>query len=114
MNDPDDILLDEESFLQNHVLEDQGSISDVPTIRYYQKRYAYSLSNNDQKAARMFKEYEALEMLRRLQAELLWVRNNQVLHTTLDSVLGKTRRSRYRGYDAWAKLMLLWISQAKK
>ena len=105
---------DEDALLEP-LLEDQlGSVTSVPTVEYYQRRYAHSLSNNDQKAARLFKEYESVEKVRRLQQELLWVRNGQVLTQTLENILGKTRKSKYSGFENWAKLMLLWVAQAKK
>ena len=94
--------------------QDQGSITAIPTLNYYQKSYASTISNNDQKAVRLFKEYESLEKIRRLQAELGWVSSGQVYFQTLDSVVGKKRKSKYKGYEEWAKLMLIWLSQAKR
>lgn len=94
--------------------ESEGSITAVPTLHDYQKRYALSCSNNDQKAVRLFKEYESMEKVRRLQAELMWVSSGQVYSPVLDSILGKTRKAKYNGYNNWAKLMLLWISQFKR
>ena len=114
MIESDDLDAEGEQFIQDHVLNDKGSVTAVPTLQFYQRRYAYALANNDQKAARLFKEYESTEMVRRFQSELMWVRNGQVLEQTLDGILGKTRRSKYKGYTEWAKLMLLWVSNAKK
>lgn len=91
-----------------------GSITATPTLRYYQKRYALSLSENDQKAIRLFKEYESLEMIRRLQAELQAVATGQVYEQTLFANIGKKRKGRYGTYEEWAKLMLIWLAQAKR
>ena len=90
-----------------------GSITSIPTLGYYQKSYAGSLGNNDQKAVKVFKQYEGLEKVRRLQSELGWIANKQVYEPVLDSIASRTRKTRYKGYDAWAKLMLQWLAQAK-
>lgn len=92
----------------------QGTITAVPTLLYYQKRYGLSCSNNDQKAVRMFKEYESMEKVRRLQAELMWVSSEQVYTPVLDNILGKTRRVKHDGYHKWGKLMLVWLAQYQR
>ena len=94
--------------------QDEGTITAVPTLRYYQKRYGLSCSNNDRKAVRMFKEYESMEKVRRLQAELMWVSTGQIYSPVLDSILGKTRKVKYDGYDKWGKIMLVWLAQFKR
>ena len=90
-----------------------GSITAIPMITYYQKTYALSLSNNDQKAIKVFKQYESTEKVRQLQAELRWVANGQVYVPALDGILTKKRKGRYKGYSKWAKLMTIWLAQAK-
>ena len=103
-----------ESELPQGTNEDEGTITTVPTLHYYQKRYGISCSNNDQKAVRMFKEYESMEKVRRLQAELMWVSTGQVYTPVLDNVLGKTRKVKYSGYDKWGKMMLVWLAEFKR
>ncbi len=92
----------------------EGTITAVPTLRYYQKRYALSCANNDQKAIRMFKEYESVENVRRLQSELMWVSGGQVYSPVLDTILGKTRKVKHNGYNHWGKIMLVWLAQYKR
>lgn len=86
----------------------------LPAIEYYQKSYAKSLDNNDQKAVRLFREFESHEKLRRLQQELMWLRDGKVKESTCDRVLGKKRKGKYESYAAWGRLMLLWLVQAKR
>ena len=93
---------------------EEGHISHLPTIVYYQKTYAQSLGDNDQKAVKVFTDYESQEKLRRLQSELLWVKKGQAAEKACDNIIGKKRRSKYRGYSKWAEMMLLWIIEANK
>jgi hypothetical protein len=113
-SDDEEINDEDDQLPQLDTADADGSITSVPTLRYYQKRYAGTLSDNDQKAVRLFKEYENLEMVRRLQSELLWVANGQVYEQALDSNIGKKRKGRYKTYAEWAKLMLQWLAQAKR
>ena len=81
----------------------------VPTLEFYERSYAKSCDGNDQKALLTFKNYESKEKLRRLQAELQWVKESRVSEVVCDRVIGKKRKSRHQSYEHWAKLMLLWI-----
>ena len=89
------------------------AVAAVPTILYYQRTYAGSLANNDQKAVGVFKQYESHEKLRRLQNELVAVKNSKVRESSLERVLGVKRRMQHRSFEHWAELMLLWITTAK-
>lgn len=111
----DDYEYEEEDFAEMESEQSGGgSITAIPVLNNYQKTYASTMSNNDQKAIKLFKEYESLEKIRRLQAELLWVSSEQVYWQTLDTVIGKKRKSKYKSYSEWAKLMLIWLDQAKR
>ncbi|MCC6953351.1 MAG: hypothetical protein IT290_04470 [Deltaproteobacteria bacterium] len=85
----------------------------VPTIDYFQKNYGRSLEGNDQKAVRVFRDYEPNERLRRLQNELQQVKDKKVSENVLHAVVGKKRMHKYQGYDRWASLMLMWIVSKK-
>ena len=84
-------------------------IVSVPTIDYFEKTYGRSLEGNDQKAIWVFREYETKEKIRRLQQELIWIKEGRVPDKTLKALIGEKRRSRYEGYDKWAARMLLWL-----
>jgi hypothetical protein len=99
--------------------QDGGSMSAeqvvfLPTVEYYQKTYAGTLDDNDQKAVRLFKDYESHEKVRRLQQELIWVRDGKVKEITCDRLIGKKRRGKYSSYQGWGKLMLQWLAAVKK
>ena len=85
----------------------------IPAFVYYQRTYATSLENNDQKALGVFKQYEADEKVRSLQTDLMRIKDGMIKENTLDSSVGKKRKGKYGTYERWASLMLLWLSQAK-
>ena len=88
--------------------------SGLNTIREYNRSYATALEGNDMKAVRLFRQYEAQEKLRRLQNELMMVKADKVDEKACDAVIGKKRKVKYKGYSAWASLMLQWIASAKR
>jgi hypothetical protein len=95
--------------------KEQGKISsNLSTIRDYMRIYAHGMDDNDQKAVRAFRQYEAQEKLRRLQGELVLVKGERVLENSCDQVIGKKRKSKYNSYSNWAALMLQWMSGPKK
>ena len=89
-------------------------VTSIPTIKYYRDMYAPASDANDQKGVAAFKMFESMEKVRRLQRELEYVKGGKVSNTVLDKTLGKQRMSRYQDYENWARLMLLWITQAKQ
>ena len=83
LDDLDDLDDPENEFLPPGMDESDGTVTAIPTIRDYQKHYALSLDNNDQKAVRLYKQYESMERVRRFQNELSWVGNGQVYAAAL-------------------------------
>lgn len=92
----------------------EGRFSTLPVLAYYQKMYAASLGDNDQKAVKLFRDYEPHEKLRRLQFELNAVKNKQATTKACDISIGKKRLSKYQSYSRWAANMLIWFSEYKK
>ena len=90
-----------------------ATIKLIPTIDYFQKNYGRSLEGNDQKAVRVFRDYEPKEKLRRFQHELQQIKDKRVSENVLHAVVGKKRMHKYQGYDRWASLMLMWIVSKK-
>ena len=89
----------DEDYHEEHGEEDEGpggSISFLPTIKYYEKLYGISLGQNDQKAVSVFADYEPKEKLRRLQTELLWVKEGRATEAACDTIIGKKRKHRHR------------------
>ncbi len=83
----------------------------LPTLKDYERRYGVSLAGNDKKALRCFREYESKERVRRLQSELLLIKQGKVTEKACTQVVGKKRLAKYGSYEEWAKLMLLWLSE---
>jgi hypothetical protein len=106
-------ITSEESTTES-IVEVTGSITSIPMIAFYQKRYANSLANNDIKAAKLFKQYETTEAIKRFQNELLSIKSGLVAETTLTLTLGKSRQTKHKGFNNWAKLMLLWLAEQRK
>ena len=92
----------------------QGRLSSLPTIIYYEKTYAKSLGGNDQKAVGVFKSFESQERLRRLQSELIAIKNGHASDKACEVAVGKKRLAKYQKYEDWAALMLLWLTTAKR
>lgn len=91
----------------------QKTVSHLPTLEYYQRTYANNMDNNDQKAVAAFREYESHEKLRRLQTELQWLKNEQVVEKTCDRLIKKKRKGKYGSYARWATLMLMWCASKR-
>ena len=86
----------------------------LPTVKEYMKLYAKNMDGNDQKAVAFFKSYESQEKVRRLQAELILLKEGQVDISACDNIVGKKRSSKYGSYEKWGSLMLVWLAEAKK
>ena len=87
----------------------ETQIASIPTVLEWQKSYGRSCEGNDQKAVRIFRDYESKEKVRRLQNELQLIKDDKVRENVLEEVVGKKRMQKYQSYSGWAKLMLLWI-----
>lgn len=90
------------------------SISLLPTIQEYDRKYGISLEGNDQKAVRAFREFESREKLVRLRNELIWVKSEIVTEKACNWVIGKKRKAKHGSYKHWAELMLLWMLSKRK
>ncbi len=100
---------DDES--QQNIAQQEASVaSSLPTLVYYEKMYAKNFEGNDQKALFVFRRYESHEKLRRLQNELVCVKNAQAGMSMCDRIIGKKRKGKYQSYERWASLMLLWLA----
>ena len=89
-------------------------IANLPEFKYYLRTYGQGSPFNDQKMARVFREFESKERLRRFQRELSLVKNGSVSEKICDQIIGKKRKARFHNYRDWAVLMLLWLSEGKR
>ena len=113
MNDDNDDYLDEDATSERDSFteeEQTASLQALPTIDYFEKKYGRSMQN-DQKAVKVFRDYESVEKLRRLQNELVYVKEQRVGERTCHFIIGPKRSAKHGGYSHWAQLMLLWIAQ---
>jgi hypothetical protein len=113
VHDDDEEFLSEEDESQvgEYTEEEQAdSLKALPTLDYFEKRYGRSMQN-DQKAVKVFRDYESMEKLRRLQNELVYVKEQRVGERTCQFIIGRKRAAKHGSYSHWAQLMLLWIAQ---
>lgn len=89
-------------------------LASLPTLEYFQRTYSKSMEGADQKAVGVFKDYETAEKTRRLQNELMWIKDGKVSESTCNRIIGKKRKSKYQSYNRWAELMLIWLATHKK
>ena len=78
----------------------------IPAILYYQKTYAASCGNNDQKAIRLYKEFENRDKMQRLKVELHAVLKGRVGEELLGKILSASRKGRFGSYSKWAMYVL--------
>ncbi len=93
----------------DEVPADQVKYAFIPTVEYYHKTYAVSCGGEDQRALRIFRDFEPKEKLRRLQFELQQIRDKKAHPRACEVIIGKKRKARYESYERWAQLMLLWL-----
>ena len=68
----------------------------------------------DQKAVEVFMECETHEVVSGLRAELYGVSQGNFRPDFMDANVGKARSLRHGNYQAWARLMLLWMAGYKR
>lgn len=90
-------------------------MSEGPTYtRVYYWVQNYGLSGiPDQKAVENYMECETHEQVKMLRFELEMMAQGNYKQENLDRIVGVKRRFKHDSYDAWAKLMLLWIAGYK-
>ena len=93
-----------------HEQRGKGRLQAIPAIAYYEKSYGHSLEGNDRKGIQIFKTYETLEQVRRIQRDLQNVKDGKVAEHVCDSIIGKKRRAKYTSYQKWAGYMLIWLT----
>ncbi len=81
-------------------------------VHYWVQNYGLS-GIPDQKAVENFIECETREQVNLLRFELELMAQGNFRQESLDQIVGVKRRVRHESYEAWAKLMLLWIAGYK-
>jgi hypothetical protein len=78
-------------------------------VNFYLKNYGNS-GAPDQRCVETFIECETGESIRMLQNELRSITTGNFDEHSMDVNVGPARKARHGSYEAWAKLMLLWIA----
>lgn len=82
-----------------------------PKVKYWVDGYG-SAGAEDKKAVELFVTCEATEAVASLRAELISMSRGNFDQTTLDLLIGQNRRLKHGTFDAWARMMLLWLASA--
>ncbi len=85
----------------------------IPNLDFYQKTYGRSCGNNDDKAGRVFKEYENADRIKRVKAELIAMSQGKVSPVLCERILGKTRYVKFGSWEKWA-IMLINVIQSQR
>lgn len=81
-------------------------------IKYWVDSYGNS-GAEDKRALQDFVECEATESVNSLRSELIGLSNGLFDETNLNMLIGSGRKDRHGSYNAWAKIMLLWLASIK-
>jgi hypothetical protein len=90
-------------------------LKEAPLYKYvplWVKEYGMS-DSTDQRAVETFIECEGREAVNALRAELIAIADGRYVDSVFDVIVGIKRRLKYSSYEAWAKLMLQWITSYK-
>lgn len=107
--------MEEQEYFDPKAKEREGkdySFKAIPTVKYYQKTYANSLANNDQKAVKIFKEYEPRDKISRFKTELLAISQERVSPELCAQTVGPKRQGRFGSYSKWAKICLSLLNSS--
>jgi hypothetical protein len=91
--------------------DDEKQVKSLPILEGYMKGYARSCGNNDQKAAKLFTEYEPGDKVNRLKREVAQVVQGIVAEPTLVRVIGNARKAKYGGFEKWARMMTGFLNK---
>ena len=83
-----------------------------PHLKYWQQTYAPP-GCEDMRAVEAFMECETRESQATLRNELRAISNGLFKQENLDQILGKNRPMKHGSFEAWAKLMLLWMAASR-
>lgn len=68
----------------------------------------------DQRAVQDYVTCENDELIRRFRAQLYSISQGNYEIEQFDKLVGIDRRTRHGSYEAWARIMLLWLNEADK
>lgn len=89
-----------------------GDVPILKNVKLWADNYGKA-GTGDQRAATDFMICEQVDAVNSLRSELVAIKNGQIPDETLDVLVGKPRKIRHETYQEWARLMLLWMANAK-
>ena len=92
----------------------QRSSPQYKNLVYWAKNYAAGGSMPDKKAVEVFMECETTELVVALRAELIGITKGNFREDYMDANVGRGRAMKHGTYQAWAKIMLLWMAETKR
>ena len=77
--------------MKDKIIEDldKDRIKFINAITGYMKTYGLTMEDDDQKAKRVYAQYESRENLMQLKNELIWIKEGRVAESTLEKIVGK-------------------------
>lgn len=93
--------------------KDKPQVVALPALNAYLRTYAKSCGNNDQKAVKIFKEYESAEKVRRLKGELMAIQAGKVSDEVCIRILGKNRQAKLGTFPKWATMVIAALNSAR-
>ncbi len=97
-----------EDFFDDLVEEHAGRVS-YPTLKIFVRKYLKPLEGNDKKALSIFKLQETKEAARRLEVELVSIKNHEASNAYLKELIGDKKFKKHRGFENWAATLLLML-----
>ena len=91
--------------------EEDKKIKHLASIRLFEERYARGCEGNDEKAVRIFKDYEPREAVQRFRGELIAIKNEKVTENVINTWVGNKRVNKHGSAKRWAELMLIWLAK---
>ena len=88
-------------------------VKGLPNLDFYQKTYGKSCGNNDDRAGRVFKEYENNDRIKRVKAELIAISQSKVSPELCERIMGKTRKAKFGTWEKWAIMLINVISSGR-
>jgi len=114
MTEPDETTQETPSEEQETtVIQTEYTVKGIPNLDFYRKTYARSCGENDEKAVKIFKEFENTDRVRRVRTELVAVSLGKVSPELCEKILGKNRIVKHESWTRWATMMIAAINSKR-
>lgn len=93
--------------------QDSYPVKGIPNLDFYRKTYAKSCGENDDKAARVFREFENQDRVRKVKGELIAISQSKVSPILCEKILGRSRPVKLGSWEKWALMMIAVIGSKR-